>query len=120
MRSALTEAEIHKIQEAEIRYNRLYELLVNIFYQKDEPVFGSLISNGDRGSRKRFGDMYRKVVALAAQSFVEAFFATDASTEKMRKMIEIYKDLDAADLVVRSIGYSPSWKNPFPMRPLSH
>jgi len=122
MRSALTEAEIHKIQEAEIRYNRLYELLVNIFYQKDEPVFGSLISNGDRGSRKRFGDMYRKVVALAAQSFVEAFFATDASTEKMRKMIEIYKDLDAADLVVRSIGYYAKLEKPVsnaPLKPLN-
>jgi len=121
-RSSLTEGEAAKIREAETRYDRLYELLLNVFYQKDEPVFNNLISQGNKASRKKFAEMYRSVVNLAAHSFVEAFFATDAATEKMRKMIEIYKDLDAVDLVVRSIGYYAKLDLPdagAPVRPLS-
>jgi hypothetical protein len=105
MKSSLTEGEIAKIMEAETRYERLYEILVNFFYQKDEPVFSSLIAKGDRDSRQRFAGMYRQTVLSAAHHFVEAFFATDAATDLMRKSIEKYKGLDAVDLVVRSIGY---------------
>jgi subtilisin family serine protease len=122
MRSSLTEGEAAKIREAEIRYDRLYELLVNVFYQKDEPVFTSLISQGNKASRKKFAGMYRSVVNQAAHSFVEAFFATDAATEKMRKMIAKYKDLDAVDLVVRSIGYYAKLDKPdanAPVKPLN-
>ena len=122
MRSSLTEGEVTKIMEAEARYDRLYELLVNVFYQKDEPVFSRLISRGDKASRKKFADMYRTVVNQAARSFVEALFATDASTEKIRKMVEKYKDLDAVDLVVRSIGYYAKLEMPdasAPVKPLS-
>jgi subtilisin family serine protease len=104
-RSSLTEGELTKIREANTRYDRLYDLLVNVFYQKDEPVFSRLISLENRASKKKFSEMYRSVVKLAGRSFVEAFFATDESTEKTRKMVEDYKDLDAVDLVVRSIGY---------------
>jgi len=121
-RSSLTEGEAAKIREAETRYDRLYGLLVNVFYQKDEPVFTRLISQGDTASRKKYAEMYRSVVNLAAHSFIEAFFATDAATEKMRKMIEIYKDLDAVDLVVRSIGYHAKLDKPdanAPVKPLN-
>ena len=103
-KSSLTEGEGAKIQEAETRYQRLYDILVNIFYQKDEPDFNALIAKGDKEARGRFVDMYRGMVKTAAHHFIEAFFATDAATDLMRKSIEKYQGLDAVDLVLRSIG----------------
>lgn len=101
----LTDTEITKIMEAEIRYERLYELLINIFYQKDEPIFRSLLEQRDNESKSRFIHKYLELARFSAHNFVECFFLTDASTEYTRKNIPKYKDMDAVDLVIRSIGY---------------
>jgi len=108
----LTETEITKIMEAESRYEKLYELLINIFYQKDEPIFRELIENGDRESRSRFRGMYLDLARFSARMFVESFFATDRSTQIIREMMPAYKELDAVDLVVRSIGYHAKLDTP--------
>lgn len=121
-KASLTDREIAKIMEAETRYERLYEILANVFYQKDEPDFNALISKGDKEAGERFADMYEEMVKTAARHFVEAFFATDVATELMRKNIEKYRDLDAVDLVIRSIGYEAKLDIPPPPtspRPLS-
>lgn len=104
-RSILTETEIAKIMEAETKYDRLYELLINIFYLKDEPDFQSLIDKGDKKSQSRFSRMYLELTRFAARKFIECFFKTDFSTEYIRKNFPKYKDLDAVDLVIRSVGY---------------
>jgi subtilisin family serine protease len=104
-RASLTEAELQKIQESETRYPRLYGILVNVFYQKDEPTFTLLLDKADKKSRRRFSVMYLDLARFAGHMFVGAFFATDASTDFARKINPNYKDLDAVDLVVRSVGY---------------
>ena len=104
-KSVLTDMEITKIVEAETRYNRLYELLINVFYQKDEPIFTELIAKGDKKSRSRFHAMYAELAQFSAHMFVECFFATNRSTQIIREMMPAYKDMDAVDLVIRSIGY---------------
>lgn len=104
-RASLTEAELQKIRESETRYPRLYGILVNVFYQKDEPTFTLLLDKADKKSRRRFSVMYLDLARFAGHMFVGAFFATDASTDFARKINPNYKDLDAVDLVVRSVGY---------------
>ena len=84
-RSRLTKKEIKKIVEAETRYNRLYELLINVFYQKDEPVFISLMENGCDESKSRFGRMYLELARFSANNFVNCFFLTDVFSEYQRK-----------------------------------
>jgi len=101
----LTETEITKIMEAEIKHERLYELLINIFYQKDEPVFRSLLEKRDKESRSRFQDMYLELAEFSADMFIESFFATTSSTDLIRNTAPKYKDLDAFDLIIRSLGY---------------
>lgn len=103
--SLLTETELTKIKEAETRYERLYELLINIFYQEGEPVFKDLIDRGDDESKSRFSRKYLDLVRFSAHNFVECFFLTDFSTEFTRENIPAYKDMDAVDLVIRSTGY---------------
>ena len=102
---SLTAAELQKIQESETRYPRLYGILVNVFYQKDEPTFTRLLGKADKKSLRRFSEMYLDLARFAGHMFVEAFFATDASTDLVRKINPNYKGLDAVDLVVRSVGY---------------
>ena len=113
-RTRLSEPEIRKIQEAERRYGNLYGILINVFYQKDEPLFASLLRKGDDESRRRFSEMYLELAHFAGHMFVEAFFEIDASTDLVRKINQAYKNLDAADLVVRSVGYSAKTVPPPP------
>jgi len=77
LKSQLTDNELTKILEAETRYDRLYELLINIFYQKDEPAFYKLIEKSDKESKFRFQAMYQELARFSAHMFVESFFATD-------------------------------------------
>ncbi|MBU1397793.1 MAG: S8/S53 family peptidase [Proteobacteria bacterium] len=104
-RSCLTEAEITKIMELETHYDRSYGLLVNIFFQKDEPTYRMLLTEGRRKSKVRFTGMYLELVRFSANNFVECFFLIDWTTAYARETYDEYKDLDAVDLVVRSIGY---------------
>ncbi len=104
-RTKLTEIELRKISEVETRYGRLYGILMNVFYQKDEPTFTALIRKGDRESRQRFSDMYLDLSRFAGHMFVETFFQTDFATDLARKGNPAYKDLDSVDIVIRSVGY---------------
>jgi len=114
-KSELTEIEITKIVEAESRYDKLYDLLINIFYQKEEPTFSELIENGQKQSKSRFQEMYLDLVQFSAHMFVESFFETNPSTKIIREMMPAYKELDAVDLVIRSIGYQA--KLDIPIKP---
>jgi hypothetical protein len=104
-RTRLTEIELQKISEVETRYGRLYGILMNVFYQKDEPTFTALIRKGDRESRQRFSEMYLDLSRFAGHMFVETFFQTDFATDLARKGNPAYKDLDIVDIVIRSVGY---------------
>lgn len=104
-RTKLTEIELRKISEVETRYGRLYGILMNVFYQKDEPTFTALIRKGDRESRERFSAMYLDLSRFAGHMFVETFFQTDFATDLARKGNPAYKDLDSVDIVIRSVGY---------------
>ena len=113
-RTQLTRTELQKIEEAETRYGRLYGLLINVFYQKDEPTFSGLLQKGDKGSKKRFSQMYLDLSRFAGHMFVQTFFMTDFATDLVRKTNPAYKDLDAVDLVVRSVGYGAKLDAPPP------
>lgn len=103
-RGRLSQAETQKILEAETRTPRLYGILINMFYQKDEPAFRGLLGKADKKSRRRFTDMYLDLARFSGHMFVQAFFTTDFTTDLVRKLHADYKDLDAVDLVLRSIG----------------
>ena len=47
-RSLFSKKELTKLMEVETQYERLYELLINIFYQKDEPEYQNLLEIGDK------------------------------------------------------------------------
>lgn len=113
-RARLSETELRKIQEAETRYGRLYGILINVFYQKDEPIFSKLLQKGGKGSRQRFSEMYHDLARFAGHMFVQTFFMTDFATDYVRKTNAAYKGLDAVDLVVRSVGYNAKLDPPPP------
>lgn len=122
LRSQLTEAEIAKIGEVESKYGDVYGILINVFYQKDEPVFSELLAQNKKQSRSRFEEKYMELVDFAASMFVQCFFMTDDASDFIRMNFPGYKDLDAVDLVLRSIGYFARLDEPetrTPVRPLS-
>lgn len=108
----LTPEEITKIKDAESLYPRLYGLLINIFYQKEEPTYRELIAANTRDAAERFSEMYRELAQFAGHKFVDTFFLIDWTTEHARSTYPKYKDLDAVDLVVRSMGYNAKLDTP--------
>jgi len=104
-KGSLTDTEIEKIRNAGTNYERLYELLMNVFYQKEEPEFISLLQKRDTDSRKLLKSMYLNLARFSARQFVTCFFVTDGATEFLRKKMPVYEDMDVVDLVLRSIGY---------------
>jgi subtilisin family serine protease len=104
-RAQLTDTEIAKIAEAQTRYDRLADILLNVYYQKDEPLYRELLETRDRRAMYRFRDQYLELAGFAAHQFVECFFATDEATDYLRSNFPPYADLDAVDLVIRSTGY---------------
>jgi subtilisin family serine protease len=110
----LTADELQKIQQAETRYGRLYGILANVFYQKDEPEFTALLRKGDPKSRARFSEMYLDLARFAGGMFVRTFFATDFATDYVRRTNPAAKGLDAVDLVLRSVGYEAKLDAPPP------
>ena len=111
-RHRLTQNEIQKIQDLETTYERLYDLLMNIYYQKEEPILQELLENRSIVSRTRFKRVYHRIATFAATNFVECFFETDEATEFIKDKMPKYKELDAVDLVIRSIGYHAKLANP--------
>jgi subtilisin family serine protease len=104
-RSQLTETEIKKVMEAEIRYERLYGLLINIFYQKDEPVFKALIEDGSKESKSRFRRMYLELARFSAHKFIECFFISGPDLDYFIGLQSRFKGKDKVDLVIMSTGY---------------
>jgi hypothetical protein len=103
-RSQLTETEILKIREADKRYEELYGILINVFYQKDEPTFSALLQKQDQKSCESFTDLFLDLARFSGHMFIKTFFTTDFATDLVRKTNPAYKGLDAVDLVVRSVG----------------
>jgi subtilisin family serine protease len=49
--------------------------------------------------------MYLALAEQAGRRYVETFFTTDEATPYLKEMIPTYAELDAVDLVIRSVGY---------------
>ena len=111
-RDRLTDVEIRKITESRVRYEKLPDILLNVYYQKDEPLHSQLIERGGRSARSQLRDEYLALAHLAADQYVECFFQTDDATDTLRANIQTYADLDAVDLVIRSIGYDAKLEVP--------
>lgn len=121
-RNQLTKTEIGKIMEAETRYDRLYGLLINIFYQKDEPVFKALVENGSDESKSCFCRKYLELARFSAHNFVECFFLSSPNADYFIDMQPRFKGKDRVDLIVMSIGYFAKLDIPEPektARPLN-
>ncbi len=104
-RHQLTVQEIEKIETAEKSYPRLYGILINLYYQKDEPVFRTLIEHGSEQSRLRFRSEFLDLARFAGHNFVECFFHQSPNSEFIRELLPAFKGKDRVDLVIRSVGY---------------
>lgn len=108
----LSEIEKTKIREAETRYDRLYGILVNVFYQKEAPEMQRLLEKNSRESREDFSQKYMQIVNLAARKFIESFFTVDASTDYILENNPKYENMDAVDMVVQTTGYNAKLDTP--------
>lgn len=104
-KNQLKPKEIKKIAGIEIEYPRLYGILINLYYQKDEPVFIALLKHGSEQSRSRFQRMFIDLARYAGHNFVECFFQLGPNSEYFRKLNPRFKGKDKVEVIMMSLGY---------------
>lgn len=104
-REELTEKEKTKLLQAETRYPRLYGILINLYYQKDEPIFDALRGFNTEESRQEFINRYNELAQFAAHNFVSCLFYPGPHADYYRKILPSFQGKDRVDLVMLSTGY---------------
>ena len=104
-RGRLTSVEFEKAMDLERIYPRLYGLLVNYYYQKEEPSLRALIEEGGDRTRSEFLKAYCAVAEFAADEFVRTLFLPSANGSYWRKFLPMFAGKDSVDIVVMSSGY---------------
>lgn len=104
-RYLLSSEEIKKIKDIGNNFPRLYGILINLYYQKEEPKFTTLLEYGGEQSKAYFQERFIDLVQFAAENFVECFFRPGPNSEYIRDLLPEFKGKDRVDLIIRSIGY---------------
>jgi subtilisin family serine protease len=104
-RVQLTAGESAKVKNLQNVYPRLYAILMNYYYRKDEPVFTALKKEGGPESMQRFRAMYLDLAAFSAGTFVRSLLTPSSHGLNFKDLIPRFKGLDAVDIVVLSSGY---------------
>lgn len=106
LRDQLNPQEIEKMITLEKSYPRVYGILVNLYYQKEEPVFAVLLEDGKEQSKARFRDSYLDLVRFSAHNLVESLFISSPNVDFIREVQSRFKGKDRVDLILLSMGYS--------------
>jgi len=83
----------------------LYGILVNLYYQKEEPVFDALREADTADSRAEFVTRYHELVRFAAHNFVKCLFIPGPHADYIRDLLPAFKGKDRVELVILSTGY---------------
>jgi subtilisin family serine protease len=104
-RGRLTAGEADKARNLSAAYPRLYGILMNYYFRRDEPVFTALMKDGGPEAQRKFREMYLDLASYSAGTFVQSVFAPSAHGLYFKDMIPRFKGQDTIDIVVMSAGY---------------
>ncbi len=113
-RGRLTPPELKKIGELRNIYPRLYGLLVNYYYQKDEPRFKALMEEGSEESLSRFRTMYLDLAQFCGRLFADSLFLPSPHGSYFKDLIPRFKGKDTVDIEVMAAGYLANLDPPSP------
>jgi len=104
-RDQLTDSEIAKIAVLDEDFPRSYGILMNVYYQKEEPVLAALMNHGSDESRARFRRLFLELAEFSAHNFVESLFQPGLNPDFIRKIQPRFKGKDRVELILLSMGY---------------
>jgi hypothetical protein len=104
-RGRLKASERTKIAGLQSVYPRLYAILMNYYYQKEAPVFSSLLDEAGPESMRRFREKYLELARFASRMFVDSLFKASPSGFYFQDFIPRFKDKDSIDLVAMATGH---------------
>ncbi len=112
VRRALTAGEVAKVLSARQSSPRLYGILANVYYQKEEPVLEALNRAATAAARAEFERRYLEMARFAADNFVAALLTSGPNPAFSRGIHPRFKDKDRFDLVLLSMGYRANLEAP--------
>jgi len=113
-RGRLTAGELAKAKNLEGAYPRLYAILMNYYYCKDEPAFTALIHEGGRESLERFRSMYLDLAGYVGRTFVKCVLSPGAHSLYFKDLNPRFKGKDTIDIVALSAGCTAKLEVPPP------
>ncbi|MFQ5953415.1 MAG: S8 family serine peptidase, partial [Candidatus Omnitrophota bacterium] len=103
-KSELSQGDLNRLEDGQNQIPYLFERIMIIAYQKDEPLFSKWIQLGDKDSMDKFR---KKFIALArdyAARFGGSLFRKSAFAE-FSMMLPHNKGKSTLDLVLQTLGY---------------
>jgi len=104
-RGQLSDTEIAKIRTLDKQFPRTYGLLINMYYQKEEPIFRTLLEHGTEESRNLFRKQFLELAEFSARNFVRSLFLPGLHPDFIRNVQPRFKGKDRVDLILLSMGY---------------
>jgi len=105
LKNALSETEIKKAMSLEDTFPRVYGILMNLYYLKEEPQFQTLLDNDSPESRLTFGQKYLDLARFAGGNLAESLFDEGPHADFIRRLQPRFKGKDRVDLILLSMGY---------------
>ena len=105
LKNALSEIELQKAASLEKAFPRVYGILMNLYYLKEEPQFQTFRENDSPESRKLFSQKYLEMARFAGGNLAESLFEEGPHPDFIRRLQPRFKDKDRVDLILLSMGY---------------
>lgn len=111
LRAELSQEDLERIQNAQEGIPYLFERIMILAYQKDVPVFESLIKKGDKASLEAFREKFIALAKEYAARFVGSLFRKQPRAD-FAMMLPHNKGKSTLDLVLQTLGFDA--KNELP------
>ena len=115
LRNDLSAADALQLHDARTQIPNLFERVMILAYQKDEPQFAEWIRRGDPESLKTFREEYIGLAQEYAARFVGSLFRKDRAFD-FAMALPHNRAKSRLDLVLQTLGYNANM-NPAPVAP---
>jgi len=105
LKSGLSPGELRKAASLENAFPRVFGILMNLYYLKEEPQLQALLEDDGPESRRLFEKKYLELARFAGTNLAESLFEEGPHADFIRRLQPRFQGKDRLDLILLSMGY---------------